>query len=159
MTLLESISTGFSSILKSITDGFADLKSSLAAKPAADATELTELKATIQRQEQEIAGLKAVQKENADLQKTNGEQATALAAKDAEIAKLKAEALTGDEAAAKKAQAMVAGQGVPASKIVNLNQGANGGSRDELLAKFNSFTDPKERAKFYNENRKALLGQ
>lgn len=97
---------------------FEDLKSSVAAKNALE-TANSELKATILRQEQEIAQLKGqvetvTAKSNFDA-KTLSDLQASVAAKDTEIAQLKAGAKSVGQAAAE----LTASQGVDPAKLPN----------------------------------------
>lgn len=140
MNLLEKITSGFAAIMAAL----ADLKVSMSAK-ADTSTEVTELKATIHRQEQEIAGLKKSQAD-ADhaLMELNGTvqgHVKTISDRDAEITQLKAEAKT----AAERAQEMLAAQNIPISQLPagesNFGEGEVGALRKQLSAE----TDPQKK--------------
>lgn len=112
MTLLESISSGFTSILNSIKAGFDDLKTAMANKADLE-TKVVELTATITRQEQEIAGFKADIAAKAGLPGIVAKLETDLASANAEIATLKADQKSVGERAAE----ITAAQGVKPNSI------------------------------------------
>lgn len=141
MNLLEKITQGFASIMAAL----ADLKASMSATKPLDATaltEITELKATVMRQEQEIAGLKS---EKAELEGKLQTQTDALAAanktigeRDAEITTLKAEAKT----AAERAQEMLAAQGISPTQLPAGGEAFGEGEVGAIRKQLASETDP-----------------
>jgi len=136
-----------------ITTGFAELKNLLTSKAALEArltaaeTAATEFKATIARQETELAKavelLNTANAGNADLAKTAADSKLALEASQAEVARLTAEAKT----TAQRAVGITSAQGIPAGQLPGAAPAA--GSTATLESVQNELateTDPKKRA-------------
>lgn len=156
------------SLQESIITGFADLKSFISTKLSPD-SELSSAKnalgaaqQSVVRAEERIAALEkeladakaAAEKAQADLKATN----EAVEAHLAEIKKLRDEAKTVEQLAGERAQAITAGQGIPANKLPAATETGKK-PRAELLKEFASITDHKVRAAFYAEHKDTLLGK
>lgn len=152
MNLLERINEGFATLKAAI----ADLKASASTRADAS-TELTELKATVNRQEQEIAAMKAEKAEAERKLSAAAEFSTAmanahtqsLAERDAEITRLKAEAKTAGELAAE----MVAKQNIPISHLPAGQPAAGEADLEKLRAQIKEEKDPIKRGELAQKAR------